>query len=153
MKLQIIFWSSNPSALHIFTLSINLAWMDDKYKDVESKYESRDIWRISKRHLNNIWNPALLQHLLNFLYCLNLLNYVKRSTNKKYKNIWHPSECKLNYCKAQHLVCNVKGLKKEEMSLHSLQSLCDTPKYFIDNILYFYDSSMCFSALFLYKCF
>ena len=70
MNLQIIFWSSNPSALYTcFTLSINLAWMDDKYKDVESKYESRDIWRISKRHLNNIWNPALIQHLHNFTYC------------------------------------------------------------------------------------
>ena len=77
MNLQIIFWSSKPSALYTcFTLSINLAWMDDKYKDVESKYESRDIWRISKRPLNNIWNPALLQHLRNFIYCLNLLNCV-----------------------------------------------------------------------------
>ena len=38
------FENINPSsAIYTFIPSINLAWMDDKYKDVESKYESRDI--------------------------------------------------------------------------------------------------------------
>ena len=49
--LKVLFWSKTNTSIQtwdeyiwIFCHSINLAWMSDKYKDVESKYGSREVW-------------------------------------------------------------------------------------------------------------
>ena len=49
--LKALFWSKTNTSIQtwdeyiwIFCHSINLAWMSDKYKDVESKYGSREVW-------------------------------------------------------------------------------------------------------------